>query len=98
MKSGSVVVNTARGKLINSDDLYDAILSGHVTSVGLDTHYEEPIAEDNRLLELDNVIMTPHIGGLSYESFYSMMKGAVDNIVAYEAGQLERIEEKRLKY
>ena len=98
MKPGAVVINTARGKLINPDDLYDAILSGRVLSAGLDTHYEEPLRGDNRLLELDNVILTPHIGGLSYEAFHSMMKGAMDNIVDFESGQLDRIEGKRLNY
>ena len=98
MKPGAVVVNTARGKLINPDDLYDALLSGQILSAGLDTHYDEPIQEDNRLLELDNVILTPHIGGLSYEAFHSMMKRAMDNIVAFESGQLDRIEGKRLVF
>lgn len=98
MKPGAVVIDTARGKLINPDDLYDAILSGRILSAGLDTHYEEPLREDNRLLELDNVILTPHIGGLSYEAFHSMMEGAMDNIVAFESGQLDRIEGKRLDY
>lgn len=98
MKRGAIVINTARGKLINPDDLYDALLSGRILSAGLDTHYEEPIREGNRLLELDSVILTPHIGGLSYEAFHSMMKGAMDNIVVFESGQLELIEGKRLKY
>ena len=98
MKPGSVVVNTARGKLINPDDLYDAIISGRILSAGLDTHYEEPIKEGYKLLGLENVILTPHIGGLSYEAFHSMMKGAMDNIVAFESGQLDQIEGKRLKF
>ena len=98
MKPGAIVINTARGKLINPDDLYDAILSGRVLSAGLDTHYEEPLRGDNRLLELDNVILTPHIGGLSYEAFHSMMKGAMDNIAAFESGQMDLIEGKRLKF
>ena len=98
MKPGSVIVNTARGKLINPDDLHDAIISGRILSAGLDTHYEEPIKEGYKLLELENVILTPHIGGLSYEAFHSMMKGAMDNIVAYESGLLDQIEGKRLKY
>ena len=98
MKPGAVVVNTARGKLINPDDLYDAILSGRVLSAGLDTHYEEPIKDGYKLLGLENVILTPHIGGLSYEAFHSMMKGAMDNIVAFESGQFDQIEGKRLKY
>ena len=98
MKPGAVVVNTARGKLINPDDLYDAILSGRILSAGLDTHYEEPIKDGYKLLGLENVILTPHIGGLSYEAFHSMMKGAMDNIVAFESGQLDQIEGKKLEF
>ena len=98
MKPGAIVVNTARGKLINPNDLYDALVSGRIHSAGLDTHYEEPIKEGYKLLDLENVILTPHIGGLSYEAFHSMMKEAMDNIVAFESGQLGQIEGKRLKF
>ena len=95
MKQGSIVVNTARGKLINPNDLYEALSNGYLSAAALDTHYEEPIKEGYKLTELDNVILTPHIGGLSYEAFYSMMKGAVENIAAFEEGRLEEIETKR---
>lgn len=98
MKPGAVVVNTARGKLINPDDLYDALVSGRILSAGLDTHFEEPIKDGYKLLGLENVILTPHIGGLSYEAFHSMMQGAMDNIVAFELGQLDQIEGKRMMY
>ena len=86
MKEGSIVVNTARGKLINPDDLYDALKDGHLSAAALDTHYEEPIKEGYRLCELDNVILTPHIGGLSYEAFQSMIVGAMKNIEAFDRG------------
>lgn len=96
MKKGAIVVNTARGKLINPDDLYDALQNGHIASAALDTHSEEPIKEGYKLTELDNVILTPHIGGLSYEAFQSMMVGAMENIKAFEEGRLEEIATKRL--
>lgn len=96
MKEGAVVVNTARGKLINPDDLYQALQNGHIKAAGLDTHYEEPIKDGYKLTELDNVILTPHIGGLSYEAFQTMMVGAVENIKAFEEGRLEEIETKKL--
>ncbi len=96
IKEGAIVVNTARGKLINPDDIYDTLLNGHIKAAGLDTHYEEPIKDGYKLTELDNVILTPHIGGLSYEAFQSMMVGAMENIKAFEEGRLEEIENKRL--
>jgi len=97
MKENGIVVNTARGKLINPDDLYEALQSGHIKAAALDTHYEEPVKENYKLAELDNVILTPHIGGLSYEAFASMMQEAMNNIQAFEEGWLEEIEYKRLK-
>lgn len=96
LNPGAIVVNTARGKLINPNDLYEALKSGHVRNAALDTHYDEPINEGYKLAELDNVILTPHIGGLSYEAFQSMMAGAVENIMAFEEGRSKEIETKRL--
>lgn len=96
MKEGSIVVNTARGKLINPEYLYGALKSGHIKAAALDTHYEEPLKEGYKLAELDNVILTPHIGGLSYEAFHQMMADAVENIVAFEEGRLDEIESKRI--
>lgn len=96
MKEGAVVINTARGQLINPDELYDVLQSGHIASAALDTHYEEPVKEGYKLAELDNVILTPHIGGLSYEAFQSMMVGAMVNIKAFEEGRLDEMATKRL--
>lgn len=96
LKENAIVINTARGKLINTDDLYEALKSGHLKAAGLDTHYEEPIKEDYKLAELDNVILTPHIGGLSYEAFENMMQEAMANIKAFEEGRFEEIEAKKL--
>ncbi len=96
MKKGAIVVNTARGKLINPDDLYDALKSDQLSGAALDTHYEEPIKEDYKLAELEKVILTPHVGGLSYEAFSQMMADAIENIVAFEEGRLTEIESKRI--
>lgn len=96
MKESAIVINTARGKLINPDDLYEALKSGHLSAAALDTHYEEPLKENYKLAELDNVILTPHIGGLSYEAFHQMMADAVENIVAFEEGRKAEIESKMI--
>lgn len=96
MKKGAIVVNTARGKLISPDALFDALQSGRIASAALDTHYEEPIKEGYRLAKLENVILTPHIGGLSFEAFQSMMIAAVENISSFEKGLLDEIKLKKL--
>lgn len=96
MKQGSIIINTARGKLINPDALYDAVKSGHIRAAGIDTHYEEPIKEGYKLVELDNVILTPHIGGLSYEAFHQMMHDAMENIKTFEEKKWSLIEKHRI--
>ena len=90
-------VNTARGKLINPDNLYEAMKSELLSAAALDTHYEEPIKEGYKLAKLENVILTPHIGGLSYEAFHQMMADAVNNIVKYDKGNIDTISDKLLK-
>ena len=91
MKKGAIVINTARGPLVNPEDLYAALVSGHILSAGLDTHFEEPISSDYKLTELVNVILTPHIGGLSYEAFEAMMKEAIKNIQHFENSEYDII-------
>ena len=99
MKSDAIIINTARGKLIDEDALYKALKNGKVRAVGLDVHYEEPISINNHLLStLENVVLTPHIGGLSFETFHTMMKDAVENIVLYDEGNTEVIQSKLLQF
>jgi len=98
IKPGAIIINTARGKLIDEDALYLALKEGKICAAGLDVHYEEPISINNHLLStLSNVILTPHIGGLSFETFHSMMAGAIENIVLFDKGDLKSIEDKILK-
>ena len=96
MKKNPIIINTARGKLINETDLYHSLVKGNIRAAGLDVHYEEPVQESYLLSSLENVILTPHIGGLSFETFYSMMKGAIDNIITFDKGEIDLIESKRL--
>lgn len=96
MKEGAMVVNTARGKLIEPKALYDSLTAGKIRAAALDVHYEEPLHQDYPLSQLDNVILTPHIAGLTYEAFYAMMHDAVENIVAYEKADFETIKAKKM--
>lgn len=96
MKSGAMVVNTARGKLIDETALYEALKEGKLRMSAMDVHYEEPMQKDSPLMNLNNVILTPHIAGLSYETFFAMMKGAVDNIMSFEKGHFDQIKNKKL--
>lgn len=97
MKNDAIIINTARGKLIDETDLYHALVNRNIRAAGLDVHYAEPIHVENHLLStLENVILTPHIGGLSFETFYTMMKEAIDNIVTYDKGGIDLVESKKL--
>ncbi|MDP4087168.1 MAG: phosphoglycerate dehydrogenase [Bacillota bacterium] len=80
MKDGVVIVNAARGELINEDDLYDALISKKIKAAGLDVFEGEPPI-NNKLLELDNVISTPHIGGQSIQSSLKLSVQAAQNII-----------------
>lgn len=95
MKDGVVIINTARGELINEEDLIDALCSGKVSFAGLDVFNEEP-TYNTELLSLDNVIVTPHIAGVTYDSFCEMMSSAMRNIELFEKGQFEEIEQYKL--
>lgn len=65
MKQGAYLINTARGGLINEDDLVATIESGWLAGAGLDCVEEEPLNPDCKLLKYPNIIVTPHVGGTS---------------------------------
>lgn len=67
MKDGVILINCARGGLYNEDDLYDGLKSGKIAHAGIDVFIKEP-ATSNKLLDLDNVYVTPHIGANTLES------------------------------
>lgn len=64
MKPGSVLINTARGGLVVEADLVDALRSGHLSGAGLDVFEQEPAKADNPLFQFDNVVLSPHFGGI----------------------------------
>lgn len=94
MKNGVILINTARGGLIDEIALVNGIKSGKIAGVGIDVYEREPV-ENNELLQLKKVITTPHIGGVTYDSFYQMMHDAMRNIEMFDKGQLQEIENSR---
>jgi phosphoglycerate dehydrogenase-like enzyme len=82
MKSSAFLVNTSRGRVVNQEDLYRALLSGEITGAGLDVFYEEPPI-DTKFLQLSNLMVTPHIGGNTNEAIEAMGKAAIQNLVEY---------------
>jgi hydroxypyruvate reductase len=85
LKRGAVLVNVARGGLVDEDALIEALTSGHLFAAGLDVFRAEPDF-DMRFAALDNVILSPHIGSGSVETRNAMGFRALDNIAAVLAG------------
>lgn len=80
MKKTSILVNTARGAIINETDLIVALEQNRIAGAGLDVFAEEPINSDNRLLKLDNVVLTPHVAYKTEEALNRRMEVTVKNI------------------
>lgn len=95
MKSGVILVNTARGQLICEPDLVQAIETGKVAFAGLDVHETEPYRLPDPLVQSERVIATPHVAGVSRDSFRGMMQGAMENIALFEAKRFSEIEKSR---
>ena len=87
MKRGVVIVNCARGEVVNADDLVLALKSGQVAGYGADVLDQEPPPADYPLLKLPNVIVTPHIGSRTYESVVRQATCAVKNLILAMNGE-----------
>lgn len=98
MKSSAILVNTSRGPLIDEAALIEALQKGTIKAAGIDVYESEPVSKDSMLLQLDNLITTPHIAGITRESFGSMISKAFANMVAYEKEDFESIESSRYPY
>ncbi len=89
MKDGVIILNTARGGLINEADLREALLSGKVYAAASDVTCKEPINADSPLLGLDNMIVTPHIAWAATEARQRLLDVATNNVRQYLAGNVQ---------
>jgi phosphoglycerate dehydrogenase-like enzyme len=87
MKAGAILVNTARGGLVDEAALAVALMSGHLAGAGLDVQEQEPPAPDNPLLGLANVVLTPHISAGTRDAFQQKMQAIFENLRAFYAGR-----------
>ena len=82
MKDGAILVNTARGGLIDEPALLEAVTSGKLRAVGLDSFQVEPMAAPHIFHGVPNVILTPHTGGVTSDAYVSMGTAAARNILS----------------
>ncbi|MEZ5830549.1 MAG: 2-hydroxyacid dehydrogenase [Dongiaceae bacterium] len=87
MKQGAYFINTARGPMVNYDDLYQALKSRHVRGAMLETFWLEPPPADAPLLKLDNVTLTPHIAGASTTTVRIAARMIAEEIRRHGAGE-----------
>jgi phosphoglycerate dehydrogenase-like enzyme len=87
LRPGAYLINIARGGLLDKDALYDALMRGHLSGAGLDVFSSEPVPREEPLLALPNVIVTPHIGGVTDESFRDIADAVAANIERLRRGQ-----------
>lgn len=86
MKPGSILVNSARGDVVDEDALFDALDSGHLAAAGLDVYHNEP-ALDQRFLKYENIVLAPHLGSATDSTRCAMGHRAIDNLEAYLKGE-----------
>lgn len=82
MKDGAILVNAGRGALVDETAVYSALVSGKLGAAGFDVFTQEPVNEDNPLLTLNNVVLSPHLGWLTTETLDRSVKVAAKNSMA----------------
>jgi phosphoglycerate dehydrogenase-like enzyme len=87
MKPNSILLNTSRGPIVDEEALIAALTENRIAGAGLDVFDKEPISTDNPLLKLENVLLTPHTAGHSYEGWFRRTQFAWENIQRVTTGQ-----------
>ena len=87
LKSSAILVNTSRGPVIDEVALHDALAAGGILGAGLDVFDEEPPPQDNPLFSLDNVVLTAHLAGPTFESHTARVRNGFDNVQRVARGE-----------
>ncbi len=86
MRPESIFINISRGKVVDETALIEALRNKQIRGAGLDVFEREPLNADSPLLQMDNVVATPHMGSATHETREAMARCAVDNLLAALAG------------
>lgn len=89
MKTSAIVINAARGGVVDEFALAEALRNKQIAAAGLDVFESEPPAQDNPLFAMDNVVLTPHAAGLTEECAERMAVASAQNILDFFAGKLD---------
>jgi D-3-phosphoglycerate dehydrogenase len=92
MKPSAILINTARGPVVDGQALYEALNIGTIAGAGLDVFEEEPLPADHPLRKLDNVVLTPHVAGQSEEAMAGVSIRAAENVLRVLRGETPPIE------
>jgi phosphogluconate 2-dehydrogenase len=87
MRPETIFINISRGKVVDEAALIEALRAGQIRAAGLDVFEREPLNADSPLLQLNNVVATPHIGSATHETREAMARCAVDNLLSALAGE-----------
>ncbi len=87
MKKSALLINTARGGIVDEAALIDCLAEKRIAGAGLDVFAEEPISPENPLLHMDNVVLTPHTAGAAWESVRRTLEVSVENILRVASGE-----------
>ncbi len=85
MKPTAILINAARGGIVNEADLYQGLKNKAIAGAGIDVFENEP-PSDSPLLELDNVVLTPHTAAFTFEGMNNMSVGVVEQLIEYQKG------------
>ena len=91
MKPGSLLVNTARGPIVDADALVEALENGHLGGAGLDVFHTEPLPAEDPILGCENVVLSPHSADQNPEGRSLLNGGAVDNVLAFLRGDPQNV-------
>ena len=86
MKPTSILVNTARGAVVDEAALLETLQQNHIAGAGLDVFEAEPLPAGHPFLKLDNVVLSPHAGGMAYNGTMRGLEMSVENLEAFAAG------------
>tara|TARA_B100001013_G_scaffold315933_1_gene223085 strand:- start:205 stop:1170 length:966 start_codon:yes stop_codon:yes gene_type:complete len=87
MKPGSLLVNGARGGVVDTNALINSLKSGHLGGAAIDVYDEEPLPADHPLLDCEQVVLTPHCADMTPEGVDLLNEGVVENVIAFLKGE-----------